>query len=47
VVQEWVEQPGTNYGLVLVGADETMNCDHGKKGIRVLCDLKLEVETRP
>lgn len=47
VVQEWVKRPGTNYGLVLVGDDETMDCDHGKKLVRVLCSLKLEVETLP
>lgn len=45
-VQEWVRQPGQNYGLVLVGADESMDCDHAKTSIHILCSLKLEVETK-
>jgi hypothetical protein len=45
-VQEWVQQPGKNYGLVLVGADESMNCGHAKTSIHILCNLKLEVETQ-
>jgi len=46
VVQEWLNQPGKNYGLVFTGADESMNCGHAKTSIHVLCNLKLEVEAR-
>jgi hypothetical protein len=46
VVQEWLNQPDKNYGLVFVGADESMNCSHAKASIHVICNLKLEVEAR-
>jgi len=46
VVQEWVKQPGKNFGLMFVGADESMSCNHAKTSIHVLCDLRLEVETQ-
>lgn len=45
-IQDWVAHPAKNYGLVFVGADESMNCGHAKTSIHVLCNLKLEVDTR-